>query len=148
MYCIMKRLQAYGDQGMECGHLNKNVPHWLKDLNAWAPGSGIIKRNDLVGRSVLLRVGSEVLKCSNQGQCHPLFLLPAHQNVELSSTMSANMLPCFPHDNNRPSLWNCRPAPIGFSIARVAMVMEYLHSNRTLKQQTQLEEQSLLLVFS
>jgi hypothetical protein len=29
-----------------------------------------------------------------------------------SSTMTAWMIPCFHHDDNRLSLWNCKPAPI------------------------------------
>ena len=42
MFCIMLCLQAYGGQGVECGGLNKNVPH--RPI-----GSGTIKKCDLVG---------------------------------------------------------------------------------------------------
>jgi len=41
-FCIMLWLQAYGNQGVECGGLNRFGPQKLACLNAWHIGSGLV----------------------------------------------------------------------------------------------------------
>lgn len=70
-----------------------------------------IRRCDLVGGRVLLGVNIEDTKAHNQAQRLCLCLLPMDQNLKLSAIAPAPYLSAFCHDENGPTLWNCKQAP-------------------------------------
>lgn len=70
-----------------------------------------IRRCDLVGGRVLLGVNIEDTKAHNQAQRLCLCLLPMDQNLKLSAIAPATCLSAFCHDENGPTLWNCKQAP-------------------------------------
>ena len=64
-----------------CSAFNSNGLHGLKGLNAWPIGYGITRRCGLV--SVVVALFSNALKVG-------IFLLPADQDLELSSNSPAS----------------------------------------------------------
>ena len=78
-------LQASGNQGVECGVLNKYGPHRLMRLNAWPIVSDATRKCSLVGGSV--SPWRRALRY-HKVKLHPvwytvLLLLPADQDVKL-----------------------------------------------------------------
>ena len=87
-FCIMICLQAFGDQGLECGGLNENVLYRLI-------GTGTLRRCGLAGKSVSLGVDFEV----SDAQAGPsirfsLFLPPADPDGKLLSPSAPGLPVC------------------------------------------------------
>jgi hypothetical protein len=61
-FCII--LQAYGEQGVECGSLNRNGPHSLMSLNTCLIKSGIFRSSGLVGVDRALM--EDICHCGNR----------------------------------------------------------------------------------
>ena len=101
--------QTYGGQGMICG-----------GLNMLAPGTGTIKRYDIVRVGVAFSEevchygrGLKTLQLAGRKLVFPC--LPLDKDVALSNSsnpISAWMLPCSHHDDNGLNLRTGKPAPI------------------------------------
>jgi hypothetical protein len=101
-FCIVVWLQAYGDQGVDCGGLNRNVFHGLMCLSAWPIGCDTIGSLVGIGMTLLVEVchyrgGLWGLLNSSYIQCDTKVTDACRsrcRTLGYSSTVSACTLPC------------------------------------------------------